>query len=106
MAALTGANWTLKSYTNSVWTTLVTGPATVASVIFANTAAAAVNVEMRLFDTSASPQAALSTLLPTAAIAASDGAVYDARVITVEAGQALQVRADAAGVEFTGCGGA
>lgn len=104
--AMAADNWTLNSYTNSIWTTLAVGPAVIASVVFANRGVVATNIEMRLCNNedSAGDPEPLALLLPTSSLDASASATYDVRAITLKAGQILQVRADDQNIEFYAAG--
>ena len=98
--AKTEKNWTLNTYTNSTWTDLVAEPAVIAALIIANTGAGDVVVDVRLEDGGASQ----SVIVPTATIGSSESYVLDMRSLNVTGTQAVQIRADVAGAEFTASG--
>lgn len=100
MAIPTTKNWTLNSYTNDTWTDLVAEPSVIAALIIANTGAGDAVVDVRLEDGGAS----LAVLVPTATIGSAESYVLDMRSLNVTGTQAVQVRADVAGVEFTASG--
>lgn len=102
MALLTPKNWSLNSYTNAEWTPLVDEPAVVASMTVCNITGAAVNIEVRVYDTSG--EVARATILPTAALAAGSAVALDLKSLVLTADQELQVRMDAAGAEWFASG--
>jgi len=97
---LLASNWTLNSYTNSTWTDVVAEPATLTTVIVANTSGSPVNVSLRLED-SGTP---LATMLPTLALAANSYHTVSIRSLNITGTQALQLFADAAGAEVIASG--
>lgn len=98
--ALTKQNWTLNSYTNNTWTTLVTGEALVNNFVMTNTTAGAIDVSIRLDDGTNN----LAAILSTYSLAAGSSEVLDVRNITVLTGQEVSVFVSAAGVEFIASG--
>lgn len=93
-------NWTLNSYTNGTWTDLVAEPATVAAIIISNPTASGVTGEIRLEDGGSN----VASILPGTVIASNESQTIDIRSLNITGTQALQIKADAAGLEFTASG--
>lgn len=91
-------NWTVKSYTNDTWTTIVNTLADVSAVIIANTSGGAVDASIRLAESDGTER---SVLMPTKSIAASDSETFEIPGFKVGPGDILQVKASATGVHFT-----
>ena len=97
-------NYTLNSYTNDTWTTLVDEAAIIASIVIANTdGSATITFEVRL-DDGASTEVA--RILPPSTIDANVSQTLDLRSVVVGSGQRLQVKANAASLHFTASGDA
>ena len=95
---LTPNNWHLITYTDDVWTDILTEPATIATFTLSNvTADSDVTVSVQLTDNLG---AKLATILPPLVLGASTANVIDVRSINVLVGQHIQVKADVAGAEF------
>lgn len=95
--ALTTKNWTLNSYTVTTWTSVVSEPATLTTIIIANNSASVVSVSIRIEDTSVSK----SIILPLTGVNPLDSYTIDMRSLNITGTQTLQIYCTAAGAEFT-----
>jgi hypothetical protein len=96
-------NWTLNSYTNGAWTTLVTaaGPIVIKSVSIAvKTANATVALQI------ANGSGSRAVLVPGSLLAFGAGYNLNLQAISLGAGDLLQVKSDVSGVEFAAFGAA
>lgn len=90
-------NWTLVSYTNSVWTNLVSEASVVATVMVTNPSGVDINCSIRLLTSGA-------VLLPTASIKAGESITLEIRSLSIPAGDGIQINASAAGLNFIASG--
>lgn len=91
----TAKSWALATYTDNTWTNVVAEVATLAAVLLANTTAStALIVELRV-EASGST---VAQILPPVLLDAGAAQVLDVRSLNIVTGQALQVRASAAGI--------
>jgi hypothetical protein len=97
---LTPQNWTLRTYTNSVYTALVTGAAVVSSLSVSNSSGVATDIQIRLRDGAGE----LAIILPFATIDAGEAVVLDLRSMVVKSGQTLEVYADGSGINWAASG--
>ena len=92
----TPENWSVTTYTNNTWTTVLAGAAIVASVIIANTdAGSPITVAMRVGTT---------VIVPFTEIAAGTTYTIDVRSLAIKTGQTLGFQASAAGVHVIASG--
>lgn len=93
----TAKNWKLTAYTNDTWTDVVNEVATVAAVIVSNTDLSnPVTCSLRL--------SGGAVLVPTVSLAAGATYTLDVRSLNVAAGESLQLRAGAAGINVIASG--
>ena len=96
--ALTAKNWTVNSYTNDTWTDLVAEVATVAAIIVSSTVTTTISIRLEDGGTE------LAVIAPTSDVDSNGSYTLDVRSLNITAGQSLQVKAAAAGVNFTASG--
>lgn len=91
-------NWFLTSYTNNVWTPIVSESQLiiVASVVICNTSSSSINVGVRLGD----GVDKLATIIPNKTILAGESFTLDLRSVNVMIGQTIDISANATGGEF------
>jgi hypothetical protein len=94
------SNWTVKSYVNDAFTDLVRVPATVKSLIVANTSGSAASATIRL--TLGGTE--LAQVLPAFELAAGEAKILDLHDLDIMQGQELQVTGTAAGLHFIASG--
>lgn len=98
--AILRKNWPLASYTVDTWTNVVAGEAAVAAIIIANLASVDALVQLRLEDSGSH----VSQPLPPTIVASNDSITLDVRSLNITGTQALQFKADVAGVEVIASG--
>jgi len=94
--ALSKKNWTLNSYTNDTWTDLVDEEAIISTIIVNNTSASSIVLQMRLEDSASG----LADIQTNRSLTGEESYVLDVRSLAITGTQALQIQADASGLEF------
>lgn len=94
-------NWTLSSYANATWTTLVRAPAKIRSLIIANTSEEDATVSARVANGESAPRA---IILPDTVIEAGTAQVLDLCQLNLGRSDTLQFRFSAGGVNVTASG--
>lgn len=99
---MTPKNWTLNNYTVSMWTDLV--PAVSAATVIKSVSVAVgtngANVSVRI----ANGGVSRALIIPVSACVANTGYGVDIPTLTLNSGDALQVKCDVSGVEFAAFG--
>lgn len=96
-----GKNWTVNSYTDDEWTTLVDSRAKLSAIIIANTGEGALDASIRLTDGAGNARA---TWLPPKSIAAGESVTLEMPGVFVGRQELLQVQGSGAGLHFTASG--
>jgi len=100
--AINAKQWALNSYTNATWTDLVDAAVeTLVKNVVVSVGANLVNVSVRVVDDSG---VLISMIVPGEDLDTNRGYKLDLDLIVLEATQRLQVRASAAGVNFSANG--
>lgn len=94
-------NWTIKTYTNDTWTTLVKAPAKIRSIIIANTAGADATVSARIANGETDDRA---IIIPPLSVEAGVSQVVDLCQLNLGRADTLQFRISVAGVNVTASG--
>ena len=94
-------NFTVSSYTNDAWTTVVDVPSTIKSIIVSNVGAGAVTASLRIATLAG---AARAVIMPDVAIPADGAYTLDISDLAIGRGDALQVKADEAGLNVIASG--
>lgn len=101
MKMSSGNSWTVNSYENDAWTTIVDNVATISTILVVNTTAGALTAQIRLADGAGTE---LARVLPARSIAAATPEAMDFNGLEVGRGQFLQVKGSAAGLHFIASG--
>lgn len=99
---MTPINWTLNTYTTGAWTDLVPSVSAATIIKAVSIAVGANNAIVNIRIANASGSRAL--VVPTSSLTANAGYSVDIPALTLGAGDILQVKCDAVGVEFAAFG--
>ena len=97
-------SWNVNTYTISTWTTLLTATTdTIVRAISIACGGNAATIQIQMVDATG---ALLSTIVPPSSLSINEGAAVDLQLISVLAGNKIQVMANVSGVTFSASGAA
>lgn len=96
----TTKNWTLDTYVDDTWTTLVAEASVLATVTLCNTGTTDVVVSMRVDDGATE----LARIVSLAVVAQDESFTLDFRSLAITDSQRLQIHCDVSGIHFLASG--
>lgn len=94
-------NWTVNSYTNDEWTTLVDAQADLSCVIVSNTSGGSLNASIRLASDAGVERA---VMMPTKAVGTNESYTFEIPGFKTGRNDVIQVKGSGAGLHFIASG--